>query len=70
MSGVWAQQGDECPENWYEHADRCYKFVQHPTPVQRARIECQQDSATLVKVHNAAEHAFIQKILVMKTIAG
>ncbi|GFR92176.1 contactin [Elysia marginata] len=67
---VQAQQSDECPATWYEHADRCYKFVQHPTPVQRARIECQQDSATLVNIRSVADHLFIQEKLEIKTAAG
>ncbi|KAK3801889.1 hypothetical protein RRG08_054524, partial [Elysia crispata] len=62
-----AQQGDECPELWYEHKNFCYKFEQHPTTIQRAQIECQQDWATLLKVHDSAEHAFIQRILEQKT---
>ncbi|KAK3779087.1 hypothetical protein RRG08_011112 [Elysia crispata] len=65
-----AQESDECPVTWYEHANRCYKFEQKSAPVQLARIQCQQDWATLASVRSAADHAFIQKQLETKTAAG
>ncbi|RUS76986.1 hypothetical protein EGW08_015243 [Elysia chlorotica] len=65
-----AQESNECPQNWLEHDNRCYKFVNTPTPVQMARLQCQQDSASLITVRSAADHFFLQRQLEMKTKAA
>ncbi|KAK0150213.1 Galactose-specific lectin nattectin [Merluccius polli] len=56
------QQGS-CPEFWYSHDGRCYKYVSSRMTWADAELHCLTLDANLVSIHNANENDFIVRLI-------
>ncbi|XP_035985649.1 galactose-specific lectin nattectin-like isoform X1 [Fundulus heteroclitus] len=52
-----------CPDGWYEHKRRCFRFMPKPMRWAQAEKNCVSMGANLASIHNIDEYHFVQDLI-------